>query len=66
MPKREPRAKKTEEVKEPASQKDAEDIRDIVDRICDRIDSMCCKMNDAILDAYGISSPPRRKWWNLF
>jgi len=29
-----------------------ENIGDITDEICDRIDGMCHKMNDAILDAY--------------
>jgi len=37
--------------------------KDIVDEICERIDSACY---DAIINAYGTADTPRRKWWNLF
>jgi len=58
------------EVKEFVSKKededDDEDIKDIVDRICGRIDSMCHKMNDAILDAYGMPTFSRRRCRNVW
>ena len=44
---------------------DNREIKDIVENICERIDSMSQKMNDAIISAYGIPYAPRRKWWNL-
>ena len=52
--------------KELVSKREDEDIRDIVDRICDRIDSMCHKMNDAILDAYGMPTFSRRRCRNVW
>jgi len=42
-----------------------EDIGDITDRICERIDSMCHKMNEAILEAYGMPISPRRRCRNV-
>ena len=36
--------------------------KNIVDEICERIDSACY---DAIINAYGTPDTPRRKWWNL-
>jgi len=43
---------------------DNREIKDIVEDICNRIGSMCHKMNEAILDAYGM--PICRNVWRPF
>jgi len=45
---------------------DNREIKDIVENICNRIDSMCHKMNEAILEAYGMPISPRKKWRNVW
>lgn len=42
-----------------------ENIGDMTDSICGRIDSMCQKMNEAILEAYGMPISPRRRCRNV-
>jgi len=48
------------------TKKDIREIKDIVENICNRIDSMCHKMNEAILDAYGMPFSPRRGCRNVW
>ncbi len=45
---------------------DNREIKDIVENICNRIDSMCHKMNEAILEAYGMPISPRRRCRNVW
>jgi len=45
---------------------DNREIKDIVENICNRIDSMCHKMNEFILEAYGMPTFSRGRCRNVW